>query len=158
MKTKRILSFVIIFALLLSMLASCAGGDVALDGVAKVVIETEASGDGKYIVYAVELSKLENRDEGVLSLLEYIKENNADFDYSVTDGIYGAYVDRISQLSPSSAKNEYIGVYTTEAADATTGTEDRVFAMNLTFYYAGVGISSMTVSDGTVVLFRIGSY
>ncbi len=150
---------------MLSAFASCGKKKVAEGGTASIVIETENEGEGKYEVYEVDLSLLENRDEGVLSLLEYIsaKEGSTLY-YSVNyGGGYGAYINSISSLYPDALASEYIGVYTTEERDFSVPTEyfptvSTVTYGDRTLTFSGVGISSMTVKDGTVILFRIERY
>lgn len=134
-------------------LLSCFG-EVAGEGGATVVIEDI---DG-YDVYTVDLSKINAEDRGALAILEYLSENEGmSLDY--VDSTYGGYVNAIGSLAPSAAANEYVAIYTSEEADfgvAPFDTKAEYDGMTLTA--SGVGISSMTVRDGTVILFRIESY
>ena len=166
MKTKRILSLALALITAILVLVSCAGtNNVASNGTAFVVVETSAEGSDKYIVYEVELSKLEERSEGALSLLEYISaQKNSTLYYSATwGGGYGAYINSIAPLYPDSFSNQYIAVYTTEECDFAVPNEysptvSTVKYGDMTLTYSGVGISTMTVKDGTVILFRMESY
>ncbi len=143
--------------LALSVLVSCGG--VADSGTALVRIGAPNSeGVYEYTDYAVELSRLGDKSLGAVSLLDYIKEENDGFDYSITEGLYGAYIESVGGLLPSSGKGEYIAIYTSEKADATTGMDEPVTIDGSIYYYSGVGISSMTVNDGTVILLRLESY
>ena len=152
--------------MILSVLVSCgAGENVAKSGTASIVIETSGEGSEKFVVYEVDLSILENRDEGALSLLEYIcSQKNSTLYYSATwGGGYGAYISSIGPLNPIAANGEYISVYTSEECDFAVPTEyfptvsTAVFE-DMTLKYSGVGISSMTVKDGTVIMFRLEKY
>ena len=152
--------------MILSVLVSCgAGENVAKSGTASIVIETSGEGSEKFVVYKVDLSLLENRDEGALSLLEYIcSQKDSTLYYSATwGGGYGAYINSIGPLNPIAANGEYISVYTSEECDFAVPTEyfptvsTAVFE-DMTLTYSGVGISSMTVKDGTVIMFRLEKY
>ena len=163
---KKILSLAVVLAIAITMLLSCgATGNVAESGTATIVIETANTGNDKYIVYEVDLSLLENKDEGALSLLEYISaQENSTLYYSATwGGGYGAYVNSIGSLSPLPNSTEYISIYTSEECDFAVPSEytpvvPTVNYGEVTLKYSGVGISSMTINDGTVVLFRLESY
>ena len=157
-KTKRILALILAMVLTVAALTSCMGAETANTGTAKIVIE---NGEKDYTVYDVDLSKLEKRDEGALSLLEYVaSQEGSTLYFNVTwGGGYGAYVTSIGSLNPDPS-SQYIALYTSEEADfavpsewsptvATTAYGD----MTLTF--SGVGLSSMHVNDGTVILFRL---
>ncbi|MBE6534696.1 MAG: aminoacyl-histidine dipeptidase [Ruminococcaceae bacterium] len=157
-KANRILSILLVVAMTLLALVSCAGGIVASTGTAKIVVE---KAEGDYSVYEVDLSKLERRDEGAISLLEYIASlEGSTLYYNVQwGGGYGAYITSIDTLNPNPA-NQYIAIYTTEEEDFAVPTEwtptvPTVEYGDMTLTYTGVGLSSMHVKDGTVILFRL---
>ena len=166
MKKTKILSLLLALLLLLSVLASCAAGEnVAKSGEALIVIELMEGGEICYETYKVDLSAIENHSEGALSLLEYVgSQEGSKLYYSLNfGGGYGAYVNSISSLSPNAASSEYIAVYTTEECDFSVPTEyfptvSTTVYDGRTLTFSGVGISSMTVNDGTVILFRLESY
>ena len=166
MKKIRTLSLILALVMVLSGFVSCgAEGTVAESGTAKVVIETAAESDAKYLVYEVDLSKLEKRNDGALSLLEYIGEQEDSTLYVSLNfgGGYGAYVNSIASLYPDAAAGEYVGVYTSVESDFSVPTEYMPVVPTLsyegkTLAYSRVGISSMTIEDGTVVLFRLEKY
>ena len=157
-KTGKILSAFVVMAMLLVMLVSCFGGETAATGTAKIVIE---NGENDYTVYEVDLSKLEKRDEGALSLLEYLASlEGRTLYYNVQwGGGYGAYITSIGSLNPDPTC-EFVALYTTEEADFAVPTEWSPTVATATYgettlTYAGVGLSSMHVNDGTVILFRL---
>lgn len=157
-RTNRILAFILISVITVLSLASCGRGNVASKGMAKIVIE---KAEGDYTVYEADLSKLERRDEGAISLLEYIASlEGSTLYYNVQwGGGYGAYITSIDTLNPNPA-NQYIAIYTTEEADFAVPTEWSPTVAtakyeNITLTYAGVGLSSMHINDGTVILFRL---
>ena len=157
-KTNKILAFILVAVITVVSLASCGGGNVAKSGAATVVVERA---ENDYAVYDVDLSKLERRDEGAISILEYIASlEGSTLYYNVQwGGGYGAYITSIDTLNPNPA-NQYIAIYTTEEADFAVPTEwSQTVATakygEMTLTYSGVGLSSMHISDGTVILFRL---
>ena len=166
MKKTKILSLILVIVLMLCVLASCApAGNVADSGKASIVIETKNTGSDKYLVYEVDLSLLESHNEGALSLLEYIgsQEGSSLYDSLNFGGGYGAYINSISPLYPAPNSAEYISIYTSEECDFSVPTEyfptvSTAVYNGRTLTFSGVGISSMTIKDGTVILFRLESY
>lgn len=157
-RTNKILALLLVAVITVLSLASCGGGNVASSGNAKIVIE---KAEGDYAVYDVDLSKLERRDEGAISLLEYIASlEGSTLYYNVQwGGGYGAYITSIDTLNPNPA-NQYIAIYTTEEADFAVPSEWSPTVATakygeMTLTYAGVGLSSMHINDGTVILFRL---
>ncbi|MBE6644121.1 MAG: hypothetical protein E7612_01925 [Ruminococcaceae bacterium] len=162
MKKTKLLAILLVAVMIAASLTSCLGGDVAETGTAKIVVE---NGENDYTVYDVDLSKLEKHDEGAISLLEYeASREGSTLYYNVQwGGGYGAYITSIGSLNPDATKNQFIALYTSEAADFAVPTEyaptvATVKYGDMTLTYAGVGLSSMTVKDGTVILFRLESY
>jgi len=155
---KSIISTVALALVLALALTACASGNVVNEGTATLVIEGR---DGTYTAYDVDLSKLEKRDEGAISLLEYLASlEGSTLYYNVQwGGGYGAYITSIGSLSPDPSC-EYISLYTSESADFAVPTEymptvSTVEYSGKTLTYAGVGLSSMHINDGTVILFRV---
>ena len=147
---------------ILACLVSC-GGNVSESGTACVVIENATGSAEPYTVYEVELSKVQNKNEGALALLEYIASiEGSTLYYSASwGGGYGAYVNSIGSLSPS--PTEFIAVYTSNEADFATPDAympvvSTVDYNGMTLTYSGYGISQMNIKDGTVVLFRLESW
>lgn len=158
-RMKKLSALLLVLVMAVLALASCgASGNVAETGVAKIVVE---NGENDYTVYEVDLSKLEKRDEGAISLLEYIaSQEGSTLYYNVQwGGGYGAYVTAIGSLSPNPS-NQYVALYTSEKADFAVPTEWSPTVAttaygDMTLTFAGVGLSNMHVNDGTVILFRL---
>ena len=157
-KTNKLIALLLAAFVIAVSLVSCMGGEAAATGTAKIVIE---NGENDYTVYEVDLSKLEKHDEGALSLLEYVASlEGSTLYYNVQwGGGYGAYVTSIGSLNPDPSC-QFIALYTTEEADFAVPTEwsptvatAKYGDIDLT--YAGVGLSSMHINDGTVILFRL---
>ena len=152
---KKILSLILAVAMML-LLVAC-GGEVGEEGDVSLVVENR---DGSYDVYKVYLEDVTNKEEGVYGVVEFImqrKENPITAD--IVDSSYGAYVNSIGSLTPDASKNEYVCLYTSLEKDF--GTWDGVKSVvyeGVTLKEAGVGLSSMSIEKGTVVLFRIETY
>jgi hypothetical protein len=159
-RTNRLIALTLLIALFALIFTSCDTGNVAERGTATVVIEER---DGSFTTYGVDLSLIENRSEGALSLLEYLAsiEGSTLYYNAQWGGGYGAFLTSIGSLTPEG--NEFVSVYTSEECDFATPTEwapvvPSVVFEGKTIYSSGLGISSMTVKDGTVILFRIDTY
>lgn len=157
-RTNKILALLLVVVITVLSLASCSGGNVAKSGTATIAIERA---ENDYAVYEVDLSKLERRDEGAISLLEYIASlEGSTLYYNVQwGGGYGAYITAIDTLNPDPS-NQYIALYTSEEADFAVPSEWSPTVATAkygetTLTYAGVGLSSMHINDGTVILFRL---
>ena len=152
---KKILSLILAVAMML-LLVACAG-EVGEEGDVSLVVENR---DGSYDVYKVYLEDVTNKEEGVYGVVEFImqrKENPITAD--IVDSSYGAYVNSIGSLTPDASKNEYVCLYTSLEKDF--GTWDGVKSVvyeGVTLKEAGVGLTSMSIEKGTVVLFRIETY
>lgn len=153
-KIAKLFALSIAICILVLTLAACGGGNVAKSGTATVVID---NGDGTFLTYEVNLSELDEYSEGAFSLLKHlgsIEENPLTF--SMVWGGYGAYLTAIGSISENSVTYEYIYVYTSNSKDFDTSE----YAKELdyegqTLKSSGVGVSSMNIEDGTVVLFRL---
>jgi hypothetical protein len=161
-KANKIISILALMLMLALSFTACTGDEVSLNGTATIVVEGR---DGSYVTYDVDLSKLEKHDEGAISLLEYVASiEGSTLFYNVQwGGGYGAYITSIGALTPDASSNEYIGLYTSESEDFAVPTEYQPVVPTAvysgkTLTYAGVGLSSMHVNDGTVILFRIDTY
>lgn len=152
---KRLISLILTLALGLCALASCSlFGSVAESGDVTVVIETE---DGKYEVYKAYLEEIENKSEGVVGVLEHLKDREENpLPLNMADSSYGKYIYGIGSIEEDLSAKKYVMVYTSLESDF--GTWDGVGTLEyegITLKSAGVGISSMSVEKNTVVLFRL---
>jgi len=152
---KRISALTLALAMMF-LFAACSGtlgerGDVS------VVIENR---DGSYTVYKAYLEDVANKKEGVFGVIEHLmsRENNP-LTADIVDSSYGAYVNSIGSLIPDASKNEYISLYTSLEKDF--GTDSYVKTIEyegVTLKTSGVGFTSMSAEEGTVILCRIESY
>lgn len=150
MKT-RILALILMLALCFVSSCSLFGG-VADTGAVTVVIENS----GEFKEYKIALEKVENKDEGALGVLEALQADKRDpLHLKVEDGAFGAYITEIGDLKNSGGG--YIMVYTSNKTDSYEGAPTVAYN-DTTLYQAGVGVSSMTVSEGCVILFRVEVY
>ncbi len=155
---KRILSLITLVAILVTALVSCdimgADNKVAAYGEATVVVELK---DGSYETYKASLISVQNKKEGAKGVLEHLNQRDDKLHLVMEDSTYGAFVTEIGSIKQDGLRGEYIIVYTSLASDSYEGAPS-VNYNGTVLYQSGLGLSSMTVNDGTVILFRIETY
>ena len=130
-------------------LVSC-GATVGEQGDVTFVVENR---DGTYDVYKMYLEDVENKDKGALGVIESLNKREKN---PLPVDMSGTWMNSIGSLLPDSSKNEYVAIYTSLEKDFGTG--DFATAIEYdgqTLTMSGVGIESMSVEQGTVILFRI---
>lgn len=153
MKTK-ILALILVIVMSIATLCSCEllFGKVADKGDVTVVVE---NADGDYLVYECMLDNLKNKTEGAKGVIEHLREREENpLTVTMVDSTYGAYVSAIGSIKENYAENLYVIVYTSVASDSYDGAPT-VDYKGITMYQAGVGLSGMSVEEGTVILFRL---
>ncbi len=153
---RKFLSALTVLVLILTALTSCFGG-VASEGEALVVIENL---NGSFTEYTLALENIKNKDEGVAGLLEALSEQSENpMSLDMQNSTYGKYVNAIGSLTPDGTAGEYISIYTSVESDFDTSAYVKELSYkNKTLKTSGLGISSMKVPSGAVILFRIESY
>ena len=154
----KICSLLVVVALLACILSACAGG-VDKSGTATILVD---GGSGEYTVYSVDLSKLDNVEDGAISLLEYLStDKKSDLRYTAESSTYGAYITSINEITPDPL-SEYIAIYTSEVSDFSVSADGMEMPSikygEIELQYSGVGLGDMTVKDGTVILLRLESF
>ena len=133
----RILSVVLVVAMLLCALASC--GENSKTGFATLVIGTEIPTE-----YKVNLDKVEGSD-GLLSVLAYLK---AEKGLAYTEA--GGFLTAVGDLKQEG--NRYIYLYTSVEEDFDVSEyKSTVEYKGQTLTSAGVGAKDMHVKDGAVI-------
>ena len=150
---KRILALLLALVIALCALTSCdiLFGEVADEGNVTVVVENS---DGTYDVYKANLDKVENNSEGAKGVIEHLNRGEDKLYLEMVDSTYGAYVSAIGSIKESFADNKYVVVYTSVATDTYEGAPTVQYE-GVTLYQAGLGLSGMTVEEGTIILFRL---
>ena len=153
MKT-RILSLALVLVMIIMAMTSCdfLWGDVADSGFVTVVVE---NADGTYDVYKTYLEEVANKQEGAKGIIEHLnaKEENPLY-LEMVDSTYGAYVSAIGSIKEDFTTSTYVMVYTSVATDSYEGAPT-VDYEGVTMYQAGLGLSGMSVEEGTIILFRL---
>ena len=149
----RILALLLALVIALFALTSCdiLFGDVADEGNVTVAVENT---DGTYDVFKINLDKVENKNEGAKGIIEHLNQENDKFYVEMVDSTYGAYVSAIGNIKESYEDKMYVIVYTSVAKDTYEGAPTVQYD-GVTLYQAGVGLSGMTVEEGTIILFRL---
>ena len=153
---KRPLALILTAIVALMAFSSCGYifGEVAEQGDVTVVIENT---DGTYDVFEAKLDSVENKKEGVKGVVEHLGQRKDRLCVEMTDGGYGAYVSAIGSIREDSSRGKYVMVYTSVVTDSYEGAPTVEYE-GVTLYQSGVGISGMSVNEGTVILFRLESY
>ena len=153
---KRLIAVFVLAVLMLGCLCSCnlINNSVAEEGDVTIVIENV---DGSYDVYDIVLESVENKGEGVKGIIEHLNKGDDKLYVEMVNGTYGAYISAIGSIKEDAASGSYVMVYTSIASDSYEGAPT-VDYEGKTLYQSGVGMSSMNVESGTVVLFRLETY
>ena len=153
MKT-RILSLALVLVMIIMAMTSCSllWGEVADSGFVTVVVE---NADGTYDVYKTYLEDVENKQEGAKGVIEHLSEReNNPLHLEMVDSTYGAYVSAIGSIKEDGNSFLYVMVYTSVATDSYDGAPTLDYE-GITMHQAGLGLSGMSVEEGTVILFRL---
>lgn len=99
--------------------------------------------------YTVELDEL--TDSTAIALLNYLVSAE-DMHLSTNDSGYGAYITEIGALAEDTTTGTYIYVYTSVESDKDTSAWGTSLEIEgTTVYSSGLGISSMSLTDGCVI-------
>ena len=153
MKT-RILSLALVLVMIIMAMTSCdfLWGDVADSGFITVVVE---NADGTYDVYKTYLEEVANKSEGAKGIIEHLnRRENTPLYLEMVNSTYGAYVSAIGSIKEDFTTSTYVMVYTSVATDSYEGAPT-VDYEGVTMYQAGLGLSGMSVEEGTIILFRL---
>ena len=154
----RLLTLVLVLCMVIIPFASC---KQSVNGYCTVVVATEP----KETVYKVNLDKVAGEDgtisNGLIAVLDYLKENEKDFSYESTDTGFGAYLTKVLSLDPASVTEGYgyIRILTSVEKDFDVtewGVEKEYKGTKV--MTSGLGASSMTIQDGAVYYIELASY
>ena len=141
--TKRIVAILIATAALIASLTSC----YTLGGGGTVTVVVAGDTITEYDVY---LERIEG-NEGLISVLDYLKENEG-LSYSSNDAGYGAYLTEVGEVKQDPSAGKYVYIYTNVEADFDVSQyASTVEYKGETLTSAGVGASSMRIEDGAVI-------
>lgn len=149
MKT-RLIASIILLAVFCSFV-SCKK-TVVDEGDVTVVIENEK---GKFEEYKIYLKDVENKNRGVLGVLEAMRDREEHpLSFSKDDDSYKAKITSIGPISQDSNAGKYIAVYTSVETDSYAEAKSIMYGESLLFA-SGVSVSMMSVPTYCVVLFRL---
>lgn len=144
--------FLALFFVCLIFLAVCGCGQSSENqGTVTIVVNS-----GEIKAYSVDLASV-TIDEGVLSVLKYLKEKeNLTLNYS-TDS-YGAFITQIGDCKVEKS-NEYVAVWTSyEPEFDVSGYATEREYNGVLLCSAGFGVSSLSVRDKVIIYFEIASF
>ncbi len=137
---------VCLISILAIFLYSCATPYVDPEGTAILVVMKDGVADE----YEVHLSKID-KTNGAFGALDYL-EGEGLLEYDADEGMFGAFLTRVGRVEQKSDEGVYIGIWTDNAAEAdTSGFFENVEYKGMTLYPSGVGISSMSLYDKSVI-------
>ncbi len=147
-KQFKILALLLVVAMIAVVAVACTPAlTVGDSGTVTVVV---ANPDADPTEYVVDLSKL-NGQEGLMTVLDYLKENNG-LTYTEVPSDYGAYLTQVNNIKEDGANGIYLYLYTTVAADADVSEYAKTMDYKgITLTSSGVGSSSMHIEDGAVI-------
>lgn len=142
----------IVLAVILGMLVSCnlfGNNGEATDAGEKSTVTLVIDGTPE-TVYTVDLTKIE-KTNGVMSLLEYLKQNEG-LEYSSQDSGYGSYLTGVGNLHEDAASGTYIYIWTSVEKDMDVS----AYAIEKQYgekrlVSSGVGASQMSLENGCII-------
>ncbi len=150
--TARLLTLILVLCMVVIPFASCKKTQ-NVNGYCTVVVATDPATE-----YKVDLDKV-TVDQGLVSILEYLKENEKDFTYEMVDSTYGAYLTKVLSLDATAVSNGFILLMTSVEKDFDVSeykTEKEYKGTKVVT--SGLGASSMTVENGAVYYIALSSY
>ncbi len=152
MKRLSIITIAIAMCLVLVVTAGCyADVPAGSSGTASLIITTDTD---ELTTYTVSLEKLE--DATAVSLLEYLVDTQ-ELHLVIEDGSWGAYITEIGTLVATA--DTWISIYTSVESDKDTSSYCTTVDIDgITVYTSGLGVTSMSLSDGCVIYITLGSY
>ncbi len=146
---KRISTIIIAIAmcLVLVVAAGCnADVTVGSEGTASLIITTDTD---ELTTYTVMLEDLE--DNTVVSLLDYLVDTE-ELHLVYTDSTWGAYITEIGTLAEDYTTGTYIYLYTSVDSEMDTSAyATSLEVAGVTVYSSGLGVTSMSLTDGCVI-------
>ena len=111
------------------------------------IVLDEPSG---YKVYTLDVSMV--KDDGIMDALKYLETNEGVvLDYTVST--YGAYFKRVGNVIENATNGSYVYFYTNKSSDFDVSAYATTFDYNGTLLTSsGLGVNSMTVENGTIIL------
>ena len=119
-----------------------------------VVVDTDP-----VTVYTVDLDKVGKTDQGLISVFEYLKENE-DFTFETKDSGWGAYLTKVLTIDATKDSHSYIMLLTSveKDFDVTQQNPPTENYGGTTVVYSGVGASSMEIQSGAVYYITLGTF
>ena len=109
-------------------------------------------------VYTVDLNKVGEIKNGLISVFDYLKENNG-FTYEMQDSTYGAFLTKVLTLDSTSITNGFITLLTSVEADFdVSGYAVEQDYKGTKIVSSGLGASSMTIQADAVYYIALSSY
>ena len=147
----RLLTVILVLCMVFLPLVACKKQNV--NGYCTVVVATEPE-----TVYTVDLDKLGTVENGLMSVLDYLKANEG-LTYESNDTGYGAFLTKILTLDSASITNGFITLLTSveKDFDVTEYAVEKDYK-GTKVVTSGLGSSSMTIQADAVYYIALSSY
>ncbi|MBE6530119.1 MAG: hypothetical protein E7680_05955 [Ruminococcaceae bacterium] len=147
----RVLTLLLVLCMVLLPLVACKKQNV--NGYCTVVVATEPE-----TVYTVDLDKLGTVENGLMSVLDYLKANEG-LTYESNDTGYGAFLTKILTLDSASITNGFITLLTSveKDFDVTEYAVEKDYK-GTKVVTSGLGASSMTIQADAIYYIALSSY
>lgn len=147
----RFLTLLLVLCMVFLPLFACKKQNV--NGYCTVVVATEPE-----TVYTVDLDKLGTVENGLMSVLDYLKANEG-LTYESNDTGYGAFLTKILTLDSASITNGFITLLTSveKDFDVTEYAVEKDYK-GTKVVTSGLGASSMTIQADAVYYIALSSY
>lgn len=148
----RLLTFILVLCMVVIPFASCKKTQ-NVNGYCTVVVATDPVAE-----YKVDLDKV-TVDNGLVSILDYLKENEEGFTYEMTESTYGAYLTKVLTLDANAVSNGFILLMTSVEKDFDVSeykTEKDYKGTKVVT--SGLGASSMTIENGAIYYIALSTY
>lgn len=144
----KLLAVILVLCMVLIPLVSCTKKEQNVNGYCTVVVATDPE-----TVYTVDLDKLGTVDEGLVSVLDYLKTNNGlTYEKTESEGL-GAYLTKILSLDPATVTEGYgyIQLFTSveKDFDVTEYAVEKDYK-GTKIVSSGFGASSMTIQADAI--------
>ncbi len=147
----RLLTVILVLCMVFLPLVACKKTQ-NVSGYCTVVIATEPE-----TVYKVDLDKVGEIKNGLMTVLDYLKANEG-LTYESNDTGYGAFLTKILTLDSASITNGFITLMTSVETDFAEGYGEEKTYNGTKIFTSGLGASSMTIQADAVYYIALSSY
>ncbi len=148
----RLLTLILVICMVAIPFASCKS-EKSVKGYCTVVVASDPVAE-----YKVNLDKV-TVTEGLISVLDYLAENDDSFSYTASESSYGKFITVVNSLDSSAVTNGFITLLTSVEKDFDVSEYAVTKDYNGTkIVTSGLGASSMTIEANAIYYIALSSY